>query len=112
LILCSLGLKQHLPCRCIQQSSFLEQIVIVQKLFILKLKPDINPEHEKLSEHVGQEPSKSGNHENRQNLKSLVNTGPGTQLIRKSRKQTELEKFKYANDKIEACTVCWLCYTG
>ena len=42
LILCSLGLKQHLLCQWIQTSCFLEQIMG-------KLEPDLEPE--KLSEH-------------------------------------------------------------
>jgi len=46
LIICILGLKQYLLCQCIQKSSF----PIVQKLLILKLEPDLDPEPEMLSE--------------------------------------------------------------
>ena len=52
-----LGLKQHLPCQCIQ-TSFLGQIMgNVQKLFILKLEPDLDPGPEKFSEQSGQNSS-------------------------------------------------------
>ena len=48
-ILC---LKQHLPCQCIQKSSFLEQIIgNSPEINHFELESDLDPEPEKLCEH-------------------------------------------------------------
>jgi len=53
LILYSLGLKQNFTCEWIHsfQVFLNKKCEIVQKLFILKLEPDLDPEPEKLSEY-------------------------------------------------------------